>query len=412
MPATETRARIDRSWQPSVLVAVLAATLLTPMDVPMLGPVLPEIGTAFEIAPSRVGLLVTLYALPGIVVAPAVGALADRVGRRVVLTACLVVFGLAGSGIAFTGRFTVALGLRVVQGFAAGSLLAALAMTVVGDRYSGRRHDAVMGLTTAALSLGTAVYPLAGGLLSTLGWNVPFLLYALALPVAVLVWVALDDPGPPRGDDTNPSDGTRSSDVEAPGGVGYVREAVRAVPTRRALALYGVVFVTFALVFGGLYTALPFYLSGSFAFRPTTIGLVTSTVLLVSAVVSTLNGRVAAGRSTTRLLTVGFALYATALLGVALAGGVWSLVGALLLFGAGSGLVTPTLFAALSGLAPDRARAGVMSLQTSTVGISQAVGPALFTVLGGAVGYQSTLLGASAGAAVFTAVLALLPLDA
>jgi MFS family permease len=51
-------------------------------------------------------------------------------------------------------------------------------------------------------------------------------------------------------------------------------------------------------------------------------------------------------------------------------------------------VVTPTLFAGVSALAPDHVRAGVTSLQTTTVGASQVVGPALFTFLSGLVGYQ------------------------
>ena len=401
MTATESaRSEVDANtvgvpWRSPALLAVLAATLMTPMDVPLISPVLPEIGAAFGVSESRAGLFVTLYALPGIILAPAIGALADRIGRRYVLSGCLVVFGLAGTAIGFTDAFGVALGLRVVQGFAAGSVLSALAMTVVGDRYTGRQHDTVMGVTSAVLALGTAAYPVVGGLLAARAWSTPFLLYALTLPVAALVFVALDDPG-------------SSANATARG---YVREALRAVPTRRAVALYGVMFVSFGLLFGGLYTALPFYLTDAFGFTPATVGLLTSAVLLVTAVVSTRNGRLAARASTTGLLAVGFALYAVGFLGVALASRLPLLVGALLVFGVGSGLVTPTLFAGISMLAPDHVRGGVMSLQTTTIGVSQAVGPALFTLLGGAVGYQVTLLGASGGAVLGTVVLAIVPLD-
>lgn len=52
-----------------------------------------------------------------------------------------------------------------------------------------------------------------------------------------------------------------------------------------------------------------------------------------------------------------------------------------------------------------------MSLQTTTIGVSQAVGPALFTLVGGAIGYQGALLGASGGAAIGTAVLAVGTVD-
>lgn len=368
---------------------------MTPMDVPLISSALPEIVSVFGVSESSAGLFITLYALPGILLAPVIGALADRIGRRYVLSGALVVFGLAGTAISFTTEFRVALGLRVLQGFAAGSILAALAMTIVGDQYAGRRHDAVMGVTSAMLSLGTAAYPVIGGYLAGYSWNAPFLLYALTLPVAGLVLVALEDPQ------------TQSDRSEQ----GYLREALRLVPTRRAIALYGVMFVSFTLLFGGLYTALPFYLTDAFGFTPTTVGLVTSTVLLVTAVVSTQNGRLAARASTTSLLTAGFGLYAVGFSGVALATAPTALVAALLVFGAGSGLVTPTLFASISSLAPDHVRGGVMSLQTTTIGVSQAVGPALFTVLAGAIGYQGTLLGGGAGAALGAAVLGVLALD-
>ncbi|QLG49561.1 MFS transporter [Natrinema halophilum] len=399
MGATETSTSADRSvgvpWRSPALVAILAATLMTPMDVPLISSALPEIQSVFGVSESRAGLFITLYALPGILLAPLIGALADRIGRRYVLSGSLVVFGLAGTAIAFTTDFTVALGLRILQGFAAGSLLSALAMTVVGDRYTGRQHDAVMGVTSAMISLGTAAYPVIGGYLAARAWNAPFLVYALSLPVAGLVLFTLDEPA-------SSSDG---------GDGGYVREALRLIPARQAVALYGVMFASFTLLFGGLYTALPFYLTGEFGYTATTVGLVTSAVLLATALVSTQNGRLATRASTTTLLTAGFALYALGFLGVALAGTPPVLVGALLVFGVGSGLVTPTLFASISALAPDHVRAGVMSLQTTTIGVSQAVGPALFTLLGGAIGYRGTILIGCAGAVLGVAVLGLVPLE-
>ncbi len=399
MTATDTAHRTEAAvgvpWRSPALVAILAATLVTPMDVPLVSPLLPEIQAVFGVSESRAGLLITLYAVPGILLAPVIGALADRVGRRYVLSGCLVVFGLAGTAIAFTTEFRVALGLRLLQGFAAGSILSALTMTLVGDRYHGRQHDSIMGLTTAMLSLGTAVYPLVGGYLASYSWNTPFLMYAFALPVAGLVFLGVDETDP----------GRRSHSG------GYLREALRLIPTRRAGALYGIMFVSFALLFGGFYTALPFYLAGTFGFSPTVVGLITSVVLLASAIVATQNGLAAAYASRRTLLGVGFVLYASGFLGAALAETEPLLVAALLVFGVGSGLVTPTLFAALSTLAPDQVRAGVMSLQTTTIGVSQVVGPAVFTLVGGTVGYQTTLLGASAGAVLFTAVLAVVPLE-
>ncbi|WP_276259868.1 MFS transporter [Haloglomus litoreum] len=382
-------------WTSPALLAILAATLMTPMDVPLISAALPEIQAKFGVSEANAGLFITLYALPGILLAPVIGSLADRIGRRDVLVGSLVLFGSAGTAIAFTSEFTVALALRVLQGFAAGSILSALAMTVVGDRYTGRRHDAVMGVTSAMLSLGTAAYPVLGGILAARAWNAPFLLYALTLPVAGFVFVALD-----------------GGSTDTGGDGGYLREALRLVPARQATILYGVMFASFTLIFGGIYTALPFYLTAAtWGFSPTMVGLTTSAVLLMTGLVSTQNGRLATMASTTTLLTAGFGLYAISLLGVAVATTTPTLVGALLVFGIGGGLVTPTLFAGLSSLAPDRVRGGVMSLQTTTIGISQATGPAIFTFLGGELGYQATLAGGSAGAALAAAIIVVVAAD-
>ena len=132
----------------------------------------------------------------------------------------------------------------------------------------------------------------------------------------------------------------------------------------------------------------------------------------MTGVVSTANGRLAARASATTLLAVGFVLYALGFLGVAVAETTSHLVGSLLVFGGGSGLITPTLFPTISSLAPDHVRAGVMGLQTTTIGASQAVGPALFTLLGGTAGYRTAIRGASGGAVVAVVVVATLPLDA
>ena len=280
---------VDIPWRSPALVAILAATLMTPMDVPLVSPALTEAQSALGVSESRAGLLITAYALPGILVGPLIGAFADRFGRRSVLSGCLVLFGASGTAVALTTDFTLVLGLRILQGFAAGSILSALAMTAVGDRYTGRQHDAVMGVTSAMLSLGTAVYPVIGGVLAGQAWNTPFFLYALALPVAGLVFFTFEDPG-------SASDTTTAN---------YIRTVVETVPARRALGLYSIMFVSFTLLFGGLYTALPFYLASTFGLGSATVGLVTSSVLVVTGLISTQNGRLSARFATGTLLVAG-----------------------------------------------------------------------------------------------------------
>ena len=53
-----------------------------------------------------------------------------------------------------------------------------------------------MGLNASILSIGTASYPAIGGALAILGWQYPFILPVVALPVGILVLVSLRNPEP------------------------------------------------------------------------------------------------------------------------------------------------------------------------------------------------------------------------
>ncbi|GAB3036553.1 MFS transporter [Natronobiforma cellulositropha] len=358
------------------------------MDVPLVSPGLGEIERAFGISGTQAGLLVTVYALPALLVAPLVGMYADRLGRKRLLTACLVVFGTAGAAISVAPSFEVVLALRLVQGCASGPILLSLATTLAGDTFVDRRHDTVIGATMATISLGAAIYPAIGGYLSAIAWNLPFVLYGLAVVVAVFVSVGFDEPV--------------ATAEEKPRARVYVREAARAVPTVPAVRLYGLVFLTYLLVFG-LYTALPFYLERAYGLGAAQIGLMTMGMLLVSATVSMGSGLLSAWAPDRSLLVGGVLAYASALALLALTPGVVATFCTLGLFGVGSGVITPRLLSSISTLAPDEFRAGVTSIQTVTISAGQAAGPVLFIGLGSWLGYQR-LFGATAVVLVATTV--------
>ncbi|NIR44613.1 MAG: MFS transporter, partial [Gemmatimonadetes bacterium] len=68
----------------------------------------------------------------GIVVAPIVGIIADRLGRRTVLTACLMIFGLFGGLSALAPSFEFLLLARFAQGVGSAGLIN-LAVVLIGD---------------------------------------------------------------------------------------------------------------------------------------------------------------------------------------------------------------------------------------------------------------------------------------
>src|SRR3954452_14705002 len=84
------------AFAPSI-AAVSGATLLYP--------VLPVLAADLAVDESRIGLAMTAYTAPAIVLAPAFGILADLHGRRWILILGLVLFGLAGGATAFAPTY-------------------------------------------------------------------------------------------------------------------------------------------------------------------------------------------------------------------------------------------------------------------------------------------------------------------
>lgn len=186
---------------------------------------------------------------------------------------CLLGYGFAGSPIALVPDFTTLLALRFLQGCAASGLIR-LPLTLVGDRFSGSRQNAGMGLNTAATTIGIAVYPILGDYLAEIRWFLPFTVYGVSVLVGIFAYLALEEPDIKTG-----MFGSR-----------YLCRAANHVLTREGVFLYAVVLLLFLLFFGGVSTAVPFLLSQSFSLRASQIRLVLSVPLIASSLVALGNG--------------------------------------------------------------------------------------------------------------------------
>ncbi|WP_254525563.1 MFS transporter [Natrinema caseinilyticum] len=159
----------------------------------LLSPVLNSLIEPFGTSAANVGLIISVFTAPGIFIIPVIGGLADRFGRKPILVASLLLFGVTGPAVAFTTDFRVVLVLRLLQGIGFAGVVPTI-ITSIGDLYEGSREATAQGLRFSVSGLSQAVFPLAAGLLVTLAWQYPFLLYAVALPCAVLVYFYFDEP--------------------------------------------------------------------------------------------------------------------------------------------------------------------------------------------------------------------------
>lgn len=373
-------------WREPTAYLLMATAMMAPLDVNVVGPALPTIARTFGLTDAGTGLVITMFALPGILTAPVIGIVADRYGRRPVVIPCLLIYGAAGVAVLAVDEFVFVLLLRFVQGTVGGSILASLALTVVGDVFEGRSMNTVMGMTSAAITVTASLAPAIGGALAAISWDAPFATYGLSVLVAGAVYLWLDEPVRDEGGD--------SVDLA------YIREAFDAVPTTPALGLYGANLASFTLFFGGVLTAVSFLLSDSYGLGAGRIGSLITGAMLVSALIALLNGRFVRFATEQQLIGVGFVSYGIGLVGTWAAGSAAEVLVALVFFGIGHGLVLPSVASALAGLAPTRYRGGVMSIRTSLVLTSQAAGPPLFTIPAAIIGYTTVLLVAGGMAAI------------
>lgn len=118
------------------LLTILAISVAGSLGNNIASPALPAMASALNMTDASVGLVITAYTLPTVVMVPVVGVLADIYGRRPIVLPSLLLFGTAGTAISFANTFEMILVLRELQGVAAAGI-PSLTVTLIGDIYVG-----------------------------------------------------------------------------------------------------------------------------------------------------------------------------------------------------------------------------------------------------------------------------------
>ena len=351
------------------LHVIFAVTLIAVMGVSSITPAFPEISRALGVSSRQVGLLISVFTVPGVLLAPVLGVLADRWGRKRVLIPSLLLFAVAGSACALARDFQLLLALRLLQGVG-GAALGALNMTYPSDLYTGQARTTAMGYNSSVLSVGTASYPAIGGVLAGIAWYAPFLLPLLSLPVALLVAFRLETHEPTL------EIGLRQ----------HLAETVAAARDRKVVSAFVASTFAFIVIFGPYLTFVPILMDRRFAASPLTIGLLFSLGSLSSAVAAAKLGQVSRHIPVARLVALGFVAYAIVMATIPLVSDPWMLTLPAVLFGVANGMSIPSLFTWLMGLVSDEHRAGILAVNASVLRLGQTLGPLIgsaFLVLGG-----------------------------
>jgi MFS transporter, DHA1 family, multidrug resistance protein len=154
-------------------------TALGPLSMDMYLPSLPDIGKQLNAPVLQVQLSISSYLFGFAVGQIFYGPLSDRFGRRPLLLAALVLYGLASVGCAAAQSINGLIAMRFLQALGgAGAIV--LARAVVRDLYSGVRAGRELSLMGAITGFAPIMAPMIGGALQTMfGWRATFVLLLL-----------------------------------------------------------------------------------------------------------------------------------------------------------------------------------------------------------------------------------------
>jgi MFS family permease len=380
--------------RPRILALVFACTLTSIMGNSLLAPAIPDILDTFDRPDSSAGLLVAAASLPGIVMAPIIGLLADRLGRRAVLTPCLLVFGVAGILVATAPTFPAMLAARFALGCGAAGLVN-LAIVLVSDHWTGPERTRLIGINSGVLTIALAVFPLVSGVLTDLvGWRWALAPQGLGIVAAAAAWRVLE-PGRHGGSTTV---------RDQLSGAG---RALRDPGIATSVVAAG---VTFAVLFGVFLAALPSHLDAEFGLGASWRGVVFGLPAITSAMVAFNLGRIRRHTAVGTILVAAAVVWVVAFAVIGTAPVLWPIVVGALLYGTGEGAMIPTLQDAAMQRAPDDQRAAVMATWTGSARLGQTVGPLVAAVLLAGPGTGWALLAGSIGSALLLVLYAAGPL--
>jgi MFS family permease len=151
----------------------------------LLTPLLPLIRTSFGLTYEQSGFLVSAFSVSqGFSQAP-IGALADRVGSRPVVTIGLILTGLVCFTIGLAGDYGHLLLLLIALGIIAGTYHAPAA-ALLAQVFPPERRGGALGMHTVGGNFSFMAMPLVvGGLTAaTMTWRTPYLAFAIAPIIA------------------------------------------------------------------------------------------------------------------------------------------------------------------------------------------------------------------------------------
>jgi MFS family permease len=343
---------------PLVKATLLLTSTLTVMAGATIAPSLPGMQVHFADVPNTeywVKLILTIPALFIVIGAPIAGIMVDRIGRKPLLAAAVLLYGVAGSsGFLMNSLNNILIG-RAFLGFAVAGIMTG-ATTLIADYYLGQARANFMGLQAAFMGLGGVIFVSAGGYLADLNWRYPFLIYLFALIILPLILRSLFEP---------------SRQVIA---VSDVQAQRVSFPWTTLALIYGIALMV-QVAFYLIPVQLPFYLKSLNNATASQSGLAIALCTLFSSISSLLYGRIKARLGFITIAILDFAIIGIGYVIIGFANSYQEVLFGLAVAGSGLGLLMPNTTVWVSAITTDAIRGRALGGLTTFFFMGQFLSP-------------------------------------
>jgi MFS family permease len=241
---------VPYAW--TILVVVYLASVAAPLSQSKVPPIMPLLMQAFQLNLTEAGLLMSVFAVTGLLLALPAGIILQRLGPKG--TGLIALICLAGGSIlgAISTSVVLLLGSRVIEGVGMG-LLGVVAPASIAVWFPPQKQGAPMGIWATWVPVGTvAMYLLAPALATSFGWpSVWWVAAAYTLLVMLAYGLLMRLPNPGEVISQPPPDGRATQ------AAGDLRRAL----ANRDIWLLGLEFACFNLVFIAMGTFYPTFLT-------------------------------------------------------------------------------------------------------------------------------------------------------
>ncbi|MFH1750852.1 MAG: MFS transporter [Candidatus Micrarchaeota archaeon] len=345
--------------------SILFTQMLTAVGFGIILPIVPFYSEEFGASAFQIGLLTAVFALLNLLLAPFVGRLADRIGRKKVLLAGTIGFAVAYLIFAFAQNLETLFIARGVEAIAAAGIFPACT-SLISDLTNEQQRGKAMALIGMTFSMGFILGPAIGGLAASISIQFAFL---LAASLSVLNFLSVNF------QITEPKEKPESRDI-----VG--KEISLLSHLSSPLILIFASSMTVSFIIGGLQAVLALYSQAKLGFGEAEIGIVFTFIGILIMIFQFISGSLMGRFGEVNLIKLGLFLSALGYTLLVFFDSWLTLLVPLSIMVMGNAFVFPSVASLVSKRSSGK-RGAVMGLVASFQSFGQFIGPLLAGLLYG-----------------------------